>query len=316
MFSFLRLIQNENMKIYRRPGTWVMFGILISILLIVGLFTKFILEDPEMENWRDVVHAQNINSKQIIEENTLPAAVMERYERDIQLNEYRLEHDIPPVETKSFWGYMTSTVNLISIITMFTIIIGAGIVAGEFSWGTIKLLLIRPVSRAKILLSKYAATFVFALLMLVTLLLTSVVIGSLLFGVSTITQPYLVFDNGTIVERNMFVHLLMLYSLTSVELLMMVTFAFMISTVFRNSSLAIGLALFLMFTGTQLVYALSKYDWVKYILFANTYLNQYIEGTPLVEGMTMTFSLVVLLIYFIIFNLFSWWIFQKRDVAA
>ncbi|UTW69311.1 hypothetical protein KHA80_20910 [Anaerobacillus sp. HL2] len=38
-------------------------------------------------------------------------------------NKYRLNNDIPPIETKSFWGYMTSSVNAISIITMFTIII-------------------------------------------------------------------------------------------------------------------------------------------------------------------------------------------------
>jgi ABC-2 type transport system permease protein len=312
----MRLIQNENMKIYRRPGTWVMFGILIALLLIVGLFTKYILEDPVYGNWQEGVIAKNAQYQMMVEEGGMPAVALERYSREIKLNEYRLEHNIAPVETKSFWGYMTSTVNLISVITMFTIIVAAGIVAGEFTWGTIKLLLIRPASRAKILLSKYLATFVFALLMLLGLFVFSIAIGSLLFGASTLTQPHLFFEAGEVVERNMFSHVLMLYSLSSVELLMMVTFAFMISTIFRSSSLAIGLALFLMFTGSQLVHVLSQYEWVKYILFANTYLVQYIEGTPIVEGMTMTFSLIMLAIYFTIFNVLSWVIFQKRDVAA
>jgi len=30
----------------------------------------------------------------------------------------------------------------------------------------------------------------------------------------------------------------------------------------------------------------------------------------------MTFSLTVLLVYFVVFNAVAWWIFQKRDVAA
>lgn len=316
MSNLLRLIQNENMKIYYRPGTWVMFSILIALLLIVGLFTKFVLEDPTYQSWQESLIAKNTQYQMIVDEGGMPTVALEHYEREIKLNEYRLEHDIPPVESKSFWGYMTSTVNLISVVTMFTIIVAAGIVAGEFTWGTIKLLLIRPASRAKILLSKYMATFIFAVLMLLGLFVFSMGIGALLFGASTLTQPYLFFEAGEVLERNMFSHILMLYSLSSVELLMMVTFAFMISTIFRSSSLAIGLALFLMFTGSQLVHFLSQYEWVKYILFANTYLVQYIEGTPIVEGMTMTFSLVMLAIYFLIFNVLSWVIFQKRDVAG
>ncbi|WP_261178045.1 ABC transporter permease [Anaerobacillus sp. CMMVII] len=279
-------------------------------------FYKVYLDDPGPGGWQEGVIAKNAQYQMIIAEGGMPGMALEHYQREIILNEYRLEHDIPPVETKSFWGFMTSSVNLISIVTMFTIIVAAGIVAGEFTWGTIKLLLIRPASRSKILLSKYLATFVFAILMLLGLFIFSIGIGALLFGASTLTQPHLFFEAGTVVERNMFSHILMLYSLSSVELLMMVTFAFMISTIFRSSSLAIGLALFLMFTGSQLVHVLSQYEWVKYILFANTYLVQYIEGTPIVEGMTMTFSLVMLAIYFIIFNLLSWVIFQKRDVAA
>ncbi len=141
-------------------------------------------------------------------------------------------------------------------------------------------------------------------------------VSGLLFGFTTISQPHLVVENGLVVEKNMVAHILFLYLLRSVDLLMMVTFAFMISTVFRSSSLAIGLALFLMFTGTQVVMIFSQYVWVKYVLFANTYLAQHIEGTQLVEGMTMRFSLIVLAVYFLIFNFFSWVGFKKRDVAA
>lgn len=316
MSSFLRLLENENMKIYRRPGTWVMFSILLALLLIVALFTKFVLEDPITNSWEEAIVAKNSQYEMIVSEGAMPKAAIDYYEREIKMNEYRLDQGIPPVETRSFWGYMMSTVNLISVVTMFTIIVGAGIVASEFTWGTIKLLLIRPASRAKILLSKYVSTFVFALVMLLVLFISSTVIGALFFGATTLTQPHLVFEGGNVVERNMFVHLFMLYGLSSVELLMMVTFAFMISTIFRSSSLAIGLALFLMFTGSQLVHVLSQYEWVKYILFANTYLVQYIDGTPIVEGMTMSFSIMMLAIYFTIFNLLSWIIFQKRDVAA
>jgi ABC-2 type transport system permease protein len=93
--------------------------------------------------------------------------------------------------------------------------------------------------------------------------------------------------------------------------------AFMISSVFRNSSLAIGLSLFLLFTGAQFTVLLSiKFSWAKYILFANTDLMQYVDGTPMMEGMSMAFSVIILLIYFIVFQFLAFFVFKKRDVAA
>ncbi len=50
----------------------------------------------------------------------------------------------------------------------------------------------------------------------------------------------------------MVIYLINYYGLASIEMIMMATMAFMISSVFRNSSLAIGLSLFLMFMGGQL----------------------------------------------------------------
>jgi ABC-2 type transport system permease protein len=43
---------------------------------------------------------------------------------------------------------------------------------------------------------------------------------------------------------------------------------------------------------------------------------QYVEGTPMVEGMTMTFSIIMLLVYFVIFQFLAFIVFKKRDVAA
>jgi ABC-2 type transport system permease protein len=90
----------------------------------------------------------------------------------------------------------------------------------------------------------------------------------------------------------------------------------MISIVFRSSALAISISIVFLLIGTSTTQLLTQYSWAKYILFANTDLTQHIEGRPFFEDMTMTFSLIVLLVYFVIFNLLSWGIFKKRDVAA
>ncbi len=61
---------------------------------------------------------------------------------------------------------------------------------------------------------------------------------------------------------------------------------------------------------------LSRFNWSKYILFANTDLTQYSTGKPLVEGMTIEFSIIVLIVYFVIFNVISYIGFTKRDIVA
>lgn len=190
-------------------------------------------------------------------------------------------------------------------------------VASEFSWGTVKLLLIRPIRRSKILLSKYLTVLLFGVLMLTVLYTVSAVVGLVLFGMPETAMPYLAVSDGEVVERSMFVQLIFSYLLSSIDVLMLATMAFTISAVFRNSSLAIGLSLVLMFmggTGTMLL--ASKFDWAKYVLFANTNLTVYFDGVPPVEGMTLTFSIIMLLIYFVVFHLLAFFVFAKRDVAA
>ena len=94
--------------------------------------------------------------------------------------------------------------------------------------------------------------------------------------------------------------------------------AFMISAAFRNSSLAIGTSLFLYFVGgTATSFLAANFDWAKYSLFANTNLSRYeMGGMPFVEGMTMTFSVIMILIYFSLFVTLAFTVFTKRDIAS
>ncbi len=304
------------MKIYRRVSTWIMLAILVVAAVIVGIVTNITASDTSDENWKQNLQEQNEMYKAELASEDQPDMVKNISEKELAINEYRLEHDIAPVDSKSIWTYMGYTAEIVSLITLFTVVVGASSVASEFTWGTIKLLLIRPVSRAKILLSKYLATILFALFSLVLLFVVSFLVGSILFGGGGST-PHLVYKDGGVHEVHMVSHILGIFGLKSINLIMMSTFAFMISTIFRNSGLAIGLAIFLMFAGVNATVLLAmKFDWAKYILFANTDLSQYLTGYVLVEGMTMTFSIIMLIIYFVIFNALTWFVFTKRDVAA
>jgi ABC-2 type transport system permease protein len=317
------LIQNENMKIFRQLSTYIMLGLLIVIVIASGFLSKNSAQRASTNtDWKTQLTQQNTDMQKtltLVKQN--PGVGSEQssagIEKGIKINNYRIEHNLPPQQGKIVWGFVTDlAAGMISLVSLFSIIIAAGIVAREFNSGTIKLLLIRPLKRWKVLLSKYLAVLLFSLDALILLFIASFIVGGIFYGLSGVGQPYLGFANGNVTEINMLWHIFTTYAYACVNLLMMVTFAFMISTVFRSNSLAVGISLFIMYTGNILVALLSKYSWVKYILFANTNLTVYTDGIPVVKGMTMTFSLLVLAAYFIIFNVISWVVFIKRDVAA
>ena len=294
-----------------------MFAVILVIAIGGGLLTKFMGTESDFKEYGDNWQTE------LQEENAQLAAEMEEDEfmefsnpMLIEENNYHLENNIKP-QPYDGWEYVLENSFLTSIISLFTIIVAAGIISNEFKWGTIKLLLIRPISRTKILLSKYVSVLIFAFALLVFLLLSSWIVGAILFGLNGL-NPVVVQDSMSgFMQNNAWGEIVKSYGFSLVTLVMMATFAFMISAIFRSSGMAIGLAIFLMMAGNTIVVFLSEYEWSKYILFANTNLNQYTNGMePVIPGMTMSFSIIVLLVYFIIFIGAAWTAFTKRDVAG
>lgn len=302
-----------------------MIGFLILLTVAAGGVIKYLdsidteAEEVQVETsgWKIELKAENEMLDETIEGASHNQTLVTNLERMKAINEYRVENDIPPNEDYSVWGFVGDMTSLIDLIGMFTIIVAAGIVASEFSWGTIKLLLIRPIKRGKILLAKYFTVLIFGGLLLVTLYVLSAIVGVILFGTPEISTPQLVYVNQQVIEQPMGLYLFIYYGLKSIGMIMLATMAFMISAAFRNNSLAIGLSLFLLLMGGGITELIAlKFNWAKYILFANTNLMQYFDGMPPVEGMTLTFSIIMLVVYFALFQFIAFYLFKKRDVAA
>ncbi len=62
---------------------------------------------------------------------------------------------------------------------------------------------------------------------------------------------------------------------------------------------------------------LSNYKWVKYLIMPNLNLQQYLPGNtaPMIEGITLVFSICVLGVYFVLFSGVSYLSFTKRDLC-
>ncbi|ANU22023.1 ABC transporter permease [Planococcus donghaensis] len=317
MSNFMNLIWNEQIKLYAQKSTWVMFIVILAIAIGGGLLTKFMGEEADFkeygDNWRTELQEENA---QLLAEMENDEFIQSINQPMIEENNYYLENDIKPAPYDG-WEYVLENSVLSSLISLFTIVVAAGIISNEFKWGTIKLLLIRPISRTKILFSKYLSVLVFALTLLLFLLVTSWMTGTVLFGLNGWNPSLVQRQIEGFVQVGVFGEIVEAYGYSLVTLVMMATFAFMISAIFRSSGMAIGLAIFLMMAGNTIVVFFAQYDWAKYILFANTNLKQYVAGgMPINEDMTLTFSVVVLLVYFVVFLGAAWTAFTKRDIAG
>lgn len=202
--------------------------------------------------------------------------------------------------TESFTLYLSA---------IFTVVIAADIVAGEFAAGTIKLLLIRPLRRGKILMSKWVAVLLFILLCAVLTAVVGIALSQLFFAGTG--------GLGTGSGASSMVNSLLLLTDT-IQLVMIALVAFMLSTLFRSGILAIGISLLVLFTKDLFGFMLNpdKYVWAKYILFLHIDLSGYIQSPIGPGGVSLSFSIFILAAYSLVFLLITWWAFAKRDVAA
>lgn len=210
------------------------------------------------------------------------------------------------------WGTFQMSVSVAFFLnTIFTVVIASDSVAGEFTWGTIKLLLIRPWSRSKILLSKYISIILFSLLTTAVLVLFGLG-SSFLFSGSAVSEANPLTSWSP--ESYSFMDLLYRY----VELFLTAALAFMVSTVFRASGLAIGLSMFVMFAKNifVLIFSPERYVWAKYLIFTHMDLRVYLSSATGPGGVTFGFSVAVLAVYYLVFLLIAWLVFSRRDVAG
>ncbi|MBC2004506.1 ABC transporter permease subunit [Listeria booriae] len=217
------------------------------------------------------------------------------------------------------------------LVALFSIVIASSVVASEFSFGTIKLLLIRPYKRWEILLSKYIVVMLYAVaLALFTLLITYLIsgvltsFGSLTQDVSDIIPTYS--ENGDILNTG----LTAINALSTqlgfflVELIFSMSIAFMVSSLLRSQALAVGIGLFLLFInsiagGITLMLA-EKFEWFKYIFVTPLYyINMNSNGMGNMEinsGLSTGLAIGILAVYYVVFMALSFIFFQKRDVSV
>ena len=222
--------------------------------------------------------------------------------------------------TNSLKGILENFYAQFGIFLIVVVVMIAGtIVSEEFNKGTIKLLLVKPYTRNKILMAKAMTTFIMILFVIVVTLMMQILIGGIIFGFDSLSEPVVAynFNTNTMEEMNIFANL-GVQTLTQLPMIILLaTLAFAISTLFTNSTLAITISLLGYMSASIINQLAIGYDlqFMKYFVTMNWDLSIYANGAlPYMEGMNMTMSIIICVVYFLIMMIPTFIVFKKRNI--
>ena len=199
------------------------------------------------------------------------------------------------------------------------IMIAGTIMSEEFNKGTIKLLLVKPYSRTKILLSKFITVMLMVIFVVLIMGIMQLLVGGVVFGFDSLSEPVVAynFNTNSLQEINVFVYFLTQFLAQLPIFILLATLAFALGTIFTNSALAITISL-LGYIAANIINQLAisyNIKFLEYFVTMNWDLSQYLFGNlPNMEGMTMTFSIITCIAYFLIMIISTWIIFKKKNI--
>lgn len=324
----INLVYNEMVKLF---GKKRLLAILLIIAVLIPLFTyaqyktaKTIEEGLGSTDWKASLQQQIIDSQNRLTSSRLSDEWRKVIQVRLAQQQYYLDHDVNPAAPGAPTFIRVFLENSISLmLPLFVMVISADLVSSEYSGGTIKILLTRPVQRWKVLLSKYIVMLLSISLILLAIVTIAYLISGLVFGYGGWNLPLL---TGFVTEgedlNTSLVHMIpqWQYILMDLGLVWFVcvvvgTLSFMLSVLIKSTATGMGVMLAALITGAILRSMVSSWESAKYFFMVNLELTEYLSGMPPpINGMSLSFSLTVLFIWGLVGFIISFWVFTRRDV--
>ncbi len=228
----------------------------------------------------------------------------------------------------SAYDYIYSALKICSLlIIVFTMMMAAYLISSEYDSGTIKLLLMRPYRRGKILSAKMLATLFFSL----TFLLLSIVIagvgGFVSFGLPAVNKVLVSFNSSSIFVTSPVVLLLIYIGTVVLDIIFFLILAFFIAIVFKSFAATLSASFISVLLTIVLNIALPTTIAYKFIPFTNISLFRYfgtnktnsanlistILATPINSQMTIWLSLIVTILFSGVLYTITSLVFKNRD---
>lgn len=204
-------------------------------------------------------------------------------------------------------------------IIVFIIMIAGTTVSSEFEKGTIKMLLIKPYKRWKILLAKYIVSLIMMVIFLAFVVIAQTIIGGLILGFDSLSVPIVEysFKTNSIVSYNIFQYILIETICVLPMFTLIATLSFMMSTVFINSAVAIVIPIIGYIAGniineTAIMYSIKQ---LKYFITLNWDFTEFLFGKlPRYEFTNFKFAIIICIIYWLAMLAITFVSFKKRQI--
>ena len=248
------------------------------------------------------------------------------------LAKYRLEHGIPVylndffqreslndldrTSVNDLWDTLRLSLFAVYAVELACVLLGAVLVADEFSRGTIRLLLVAPVARWKILLAKYLTLLVWVGILTAVLFVCNLTGALISWGPVDLWIPSLTVSGGAVRCVPLLFQLLGFYLLSLVGAAAAATFAFAFSVFFRNGLAAAGGAFALCYGGLAVNRVLGYFgaDWGRFLLFANLRPMDLALGISFFPRQSVWAAVVVLLLHAAAFLFAAFRAFDRCEI--
>lgn len=231
-----KLVSIELYKIFSKPRTYIGFGAVIVIVLAIEF--GLLIEGDTMMG----IIIQNIKDRFIFEGNVI--------------NQYLVSYVI----LNTLWIHVPILVALVT----------GDMLAGEANSGTFRLILTRPVSRVQLVLSKFIAGWIYAVLLIAVMAILSLGIGMILFGpgdLMVVTNKVNIFSADDLVWRFAGAYAYGILSMTTVAALSFVLSSFAdnsIGPIIGTVAMIIGITI-ISTVGASLLGPVNQYLFTSYL---------------------------------------------------
>ena len=237
-----------------------------------------------------------------------------------EIAKYILETKQDVEKQASLRGILLNVFDEYSIfIIIFIIMIAGGIVSSEFEKGTVKMLLVKPYKRGKILLAKYIVSLLMILFIFVITVVFQVIVGGVVFGFDSLSIPAVVynFNTNSVVTYNMFEYVLIIAVNKLPIYVLLTTLSFALSSIFANTVIAVVLPILGNVACAVINQLASVYSIRELAVFPtlNWDFSQFLFGRlPAYEFTSLGFAVCVCVVYWAIMVSVAWIAFRKREI--
>ena len=332
-----KLIRNEFYKMLGKKRLYITLTVLL-IMISSFAYGQYDNLQRTRENlakrigvtaitdWRSVVQQQILDNKARLDN---PYQEEERRVQSrvrMEQSQFYLDHNINTVDltTANFTTRIISQ-SMSLFLPLLMILLAADLVSGEMGAGTIKFLMVQGIPRWKVLLSKYIALLGMETIVLFFSFFFSILISGIFFGYGGWMEPVATgfkilggkLDTSNVAFVVQWQFILMSFGLAYFVSVVVGAISMMISVLVNSSIASLGIILSILIGGSQLTPFMANWQLPRYLFTCNLNLMSYISGSfQSIPGMTMAFSLSVLVVWTVASVVVSFAYFNKRDILV